>query len=137
MVGVFRCVRETFKKYRQKVFALASHYSTPKCWDFPSALVFTRFDGFLARVLQLKVSSTSFEVIIYTFSHNSVFCYASNNNICIKIFVRKMIMFSRPFSPLFWSSKGWRSWFLEVSEEGFTPSRSLEYMQSFFSFAKP
>uniref|UniRef100_A0A673H3H1 Dynein heavy chain tail domain-containing protein n=1 Tax=Sinocyclocheilus rhinocerous TaxID=307959 RepID=A0A673H3H1_9TELE len=39
---------------RQKVAALASHYCTPKCWDFPSALVFTRFDGFLARVLQLK-----------------------------------------------------------------------------------
>ncbi len=85
MVGVFRCVRETFKKYRQKVSALASHYSTPKCWDFPSALVFTRFDGFLARVLQLKVSTTSFEVIIYTFtfSHNSVLCYVSNNIIFI------------------------------------------------------
>ncbi|XP_051721899.1 dynein axonemal heavy chain 11 [Ctenopharyngodon idella] len=54
VVGVFRCVRETFKTYRQKVAALASHYSTPKCWDFPSALAFTRFDGFLARVLQLK-----------------------------------------------------------------------------------
>ncbi|XP_016337659.1 dynein heavy chain 11, axonemal [Sinocyclocheilus anshuiensis] len=54
VMGVFRCVRETFKTYRQKVAALASHYCTPKCWDFPSALVFTRFDGFLARVLQLK-----------------------------------------------------------------------------------
>ncbi|KAI2655454.1 Dynein axonemal heavy chain 11 [Labeo rohita] len=54
VVGVFRCVRETFKTYRQKVAAMASHYSTPKCWDFPLALVFTRFDGFLARVLQLK-----------------------------------------------------------------------------------
>ncbi|KAL1259213.1 hypothetical protein QQF64_009790, partial [Cirrhinus molitorella] len=54
VVGVFRCVRETFKTYRQKVAAVASHYSTPKCWDFPSALVFSRFDGFLARVLQLK-----------------------------------------------------------------------------------
>uniref|UniRef100_A0A673J6L0 Dynein heavy chain tail domain-containing protein n=1 Tax=Sinocyclocheilus rhinocerous TaxID=307959 RepID=A0A673J6L0_9TELE len=37
-----------------KVAALASHYSAPKCWDFPSALVFSRFDDFLARVLQLK-----------------------------------------------------------------------------------
>uniref|UniRef100_A0A672KMK0 Dynein heavy chain tail domain-containing protein n=1 Tax=Sinocyclocheilus grahami TaxID=75366 RepID=A0A672KMK0_SINGR len=54
VVGVFRCVRETFKAYRQKVAALASHYSAPKCWDFPSALVFSRFDDFLARVLQLK-----------------------------------------------------------------------------------
>ncbi|XP_077065347.1 dynein axonemal heavy chain 11 [Siphateles boraxobius] len=54
VVGVFRCVRETFKTYRQKLAALASHYSTAKCWDFPSALVFTRFDGFLARALQLK-----------------------------------------------------------------------------------
>lgn len=81
VVGVFRCVRETFKTYRQKVAALASHYSTPKCWDFPSALAFTRFDSFLARVLQLKVSSTSFEEIIYTFTfrHHSVLFYVSNN----------------------------------------------------------
>lgn len=81
VVGVFRCVRETFKTYRQKLSALASHYSTAKCWDFPSALVFTRFDGFLARVLQLKVSSTSFEVLTctFTFSHRSVLFDASNN----------------------------------------------------------
>lgn len=96
MVGVFRCVRETFKTYRQKVAAMASHYSTPKCWDFPLALVFTRFDGFLARVLQLKVSSASFEVIIctFTFSHHLVVFYLKNNDVFQALF-STMLEFQR------------------------------------------
>ncbi|XP_009290539.2 dynein axonemal heavy chain 11 isoform X1 [Danio rerio] len=59
VLGVFGCVRETFKTYRQKVAALTNHYSSAKCWDFPSALVFTRFDSILARVLQLKALFTT------------------------------------------------------------------------------
>ncbi|XP_051576917.1 dynein axonemal heavy chain 11 [Myxocyprinus asiaticus] len=62
VVGVFRCFRETFKTYRQKVAASTSSCASHKCWDFPSALIFTRFEVFLARVSQLKaVFSTMLE----------------------------------------------------------------------------
>nr|XP_055065627.1 dynein axonemal heavy chain 11 isoform X2 [Misgurnus anguillicaudatus] len=54
VVEVFQHCRETFREYRAKVAALSSPCSTQKCWDFPLALVFTRFDVFLSRVSQLK-----------------------------------------------------------------------------------
>ncbi|KAI7806173.1 dynein axonemal heavy chain 11 [Triplophysa rosa] len=54
VVNIFQFCRETFRTYRAKVAALSSSCVTHKCWDFPLPLVFTRFDVFLARVLQLK-----------------------------------------------------------------------------------
>ncbi|XP_076826869.1 dynein axonemal heavy chain 11 [Brachyhypopomus gauderio] len=52
VVKLLTCFKETFHTYREKVSVWAS--SICKWWDFPSALVFSRLDGFLARVLMLE-----------------------------------------------------------------------------------
>ncbi|XP_053089780.1 dynein axonemal heavy chain 11 isoform X1 [Pangasianodon hypophthalmus] len=54
VMKLIRCFKETFHTYREKVATWASSRGIRKCWDFPSALVFSRFDCFTARVLQLE-----------------------------------------------------------------------------------
>ncbi|KAM4600952.1 dynein axonemal heavy chain 11 [Polymixia lowei] len=50
VVRVFRCFRQSYQTQKEK---LSSHGKyTP--WDFPSAMVFTRFNQFLNRVLQIE-----------------------------------------------------------------------------------
>ncbi|XP_066570660.1 dynein axonemal heavy chain 11 [Amia ocellicauda] len=52
-VKVLRCFRDTFVSYREK---LAGHSSgqEARSWDFPSQMVFARFDRFLSRLLQVQ-----------------------------------------------------------------------------------
>ncbi|KAM3873375.1 dynein axonemal heavy chain 11 [Diretmus argenteus] len=47
VVRVFRCFRESYQIQSEKLSSRAP-------WDFPSAMVFTRFNQFLNRVLQLE-----------------------------------------------------------------------------------
>ncbi|XP_035386791.1 dynein heavy chain 11, axonemal isoform X1 [Electrophorus electricus] len=54
VVKLLRCFKDTYHTYREKVTAWASAKGIHKWWDFPSALVFTRFNCFLARVLMLE-----------------------------------------------------------------------------------
>ncbi|KAK3551295.1 hypothetical protein QTP70_013939, partial [Hemibagrus guttatus] len=54
VMKLIQCFKETFNTYREKVASWASSRGIRKCWDFPSALVFSRFDCFTARVLQLE-----------------------------------------------------------------------------------
>ncbi|XP_053483492.1 dynein axonemal heavy chain 11 isoform X4 [Ictalurus furcatus] len=51
---LIRSFKETFHTYRENVATWASSRGIRKYWDFPSALVFRRFDSFTARVLQLE-----------------------------------------------------------------------------------
>lgn len=63
-----RCFKETLHTYREKVAVWASLRGTNKFWDFPSALVFSRFDCFTARVLQLEVgpiSSFGYRLVVH------------------------------------------------------------------------
>lgn len=53
------CFKKTFHTYRDKVVTWASSRGIHKCWDFPSALVFSRFDCFTARVSHLEVGLVS------------------------------------------------------------------------------
>lgn len=55
VVKLIKCFKETFHSYREKVAVWASSRDINKCWDFPSDLVFSCFDCFTARVLQLEV----------------------------------------------------------------------------------
>ncbi|XP_071372237.1 dynein axonemal heavy chain 11 isoform X2 [Centroberyx affinis] len=50
VVRVFRCFRESYQTQREK---LGRHMKNAP-WDFPSAMVFTRFNLFLNRALQLE-----------------------------------------------------------------------------------
>ncbi|KAI5106110.1 dynein heavy chain 11, axonemal, partial [Silurus meridionalis] len=54
VMKLIRCFKETFYTYREKVAIWASSRGVHKCWDFPSALVFSHFDCFTARVLKLE-----------------------------------------------------------------------------------
>ncbi|KAJ8415860.1 hypothetical protein AAFF_G00404170 [Aldrovandia affinis] len=53
-VGLFRCVKETFWIYREKLASYVNSGEGHLPWDFPSSMVFARFDHFLARLLQLE-----------------------------------------------------------------------------------
>ncbi|XP_058249288.1 dynein axonemal heavy chain 11 [Hemibagrus wyckioides] len=54
VMKLIQCFKETFQTYREKVASWASSRGIRKCWDFPSTLVFSLFDCFTARVLQLE-----------------------------------------------------------------------------------
>ncbi|XP_072536739.1 dynein axonemal heavy chain 11 [Salminus brasiliensis] len=54
VVKIFRGFKENFHTYRERARAWARAGATTDCWDFPSALVFSRFDRFLGRVLLLE-----------------------------------------------------------------------------------
>ncbi|XP_062848433.1 dynein axonemal heavy chain 11 [Trichomycterus rosablanca] len=54
VVRLLGCFKETFRTYREKVAAWARSRGARKCWDFPNALVFTRYDRFFDRVLLLE-----------------------------------------------------------------------------------
>ena len=48
---VFRCFRHCYQAQREKLACQVTH----ALWDFPSSIVFGRFDRFLKRLLQLEV----------------------------------------------------------------------------------
>ncbi|KAM9852522.1 dynein axonemal heavy chain 11 [Aulostomus maculatus] len=50
VIKVFRCFRENYQTQRERLANHAQHAP----WDFPSAMIFTRFNQFLNRVLQLE-----------------------------------------------------------------------------------
>ncbi|XP_030637015.1 dynein heavy chain 11, axonemal [Chanos chanos] len=52
--SIFRCFRDTFQMYREKVSGLVNSGESKHCWDFPTVLVFSRFDSVFARVLKLE-----------------------------------------------------------------------------------
>uniref|UniRef100_A0AAR2IKN0 AAA+ ATPase domain-containing protein n=1 Tax=Pygocentrus nattereri TaxID=42514 RepID=A0AAR2IKN0_PYGNA len=54
VLKLLTCFKESFQAYRGRVSVWAGAGGISSCWDFPSALVFTRFDSFLARVLLPK-----------------------------------------------------------------------------------
>uniref|UniRef100_A0AAR2JLJ5 AAA+ ATPase domain-containing protein n=1 Tax=Pygocentrus nattereri TaxID=42514 RepID=A0AAR2JLJ5_PYGNA len=54
VLKLLTCFKESFQAYRGRVSVWAGAGGISSCWDFPSALVFTRFDSFLARVLLLE-----------------------------------------------------------------------------------
>ncbi|KAL6489651.1 hypothetical protein MHYP_G00033920 [Metynnis hypsauchen] len=54
VLKLLTCFKESFHAYRGRVSVWAGTGGVNSCWDFPSALVFTRFDSFLARVLLLE-----------------------------------------------------------------------------------
>ncbi|KAL7886390.1 hypothetical protein AOLI_G00041110 [Acnodon oligacanthus] len=54
VLKLLTCFKESFHVYRGRVSVWAGAGGVNSCWDFPSALVFTRFDSFLARVLLLE-----------------------------------------------------------------------------------
>ncbi|KAM7383622.1 hypothetical protein PAMP_003257 [Pampus punctatissimus] len=49
-IKVFRCFRESYQTQRERLANHAKHAP----WDFPSAMIFARFNQFLNRMLQLK-----------------------------------------------------------------------------------
>lgn len=51
VIQVFRCFRDSYQTQRER---LANHVKHAP-WDFPSAMIFARFDQFLSRMLQLEV----------------------------------------------------------------------------------
>ncbi|KAG5856708.1 hypothetical protein ANANG_G00010770 [Anguilla anguilla] len=53
-VVLFRCVKETFWMYREKLPSYVNSGEGYLPWDFPSSMVFARFDHFLTRLLQLE-----------------------------------------------------------------------------------
>lgn len=52
-IQIFRCFREIYQTQRER---LANHVKHAP-WDFPSAMIFARFNQFLNRMLQLEVRS--------------------------------------------------------------------------------
>lgn len=56
VLQVFRCFPDSYQTQRER---LANHVKHAP-WDFPSAMIFTRFNQFLARMLQLEVGLYSF-----------------------------------------------------------------------------
>lgn len=60
-IKVFRCFRDSYQTQRER---LANHVKHAP-WDFPSAMIFARFNQFLNRMLQMEVrSSLSVFVIV-------------------------------------------------------------------------
>lgn len=53
VIKVFRCFTDSYQTQRER---LASHVKHAP-WDFPSAMIFARFNMFLNRMLQLEVRS--------------------------------------------------------------------------------
>ncbi|KAJ8288109.1 hypothetical protein COCON_G00007680 [Conger conger] len=53
-VALFHCVKETFWMYREKLPSYVTSGEGHVAWDFPSSLVFARYDHFLTRLLQLE-----------------------------------------------------------------------------------
>lgn len=53
VMKVFRCFRDSYQIQRER---LANHVKHAP-WDFPSAMIFARFNQFLNRMLQLEVRS--------------------------------------------------------------------------------
>lgn len=53
VIQVFRCFRDSYQTQRER---LANHVKHAP-WDFPSAMIFARFNQFLNRMLQLEVRS--------------------------------------------------------------------------------
>lgn len=51
VIQVFRCFRDSYQTRRER---LANHVKHAP-WDFPSAMIFARFNQFLSRMLQLEV----------------------------------------------------------------------------------
>lgn len=56
VIQVFRCFRDSYQTQRDR---LANHVKHAP-WDFPSAMIFARFNQFLSRMLQLEVGFYSF-----------------------------------------------------------------------------
>lgn len=53
VIKVFRCFQDSYLTQRERLANQVKHAS----WDFPSAMIFVRFNQFLNRMLQLEVSS--------------------------------------------------------------------------------
>ncbi|KAJ8290699.1 hypothetical protein GJAV_G00016460 [Gymnothorax javanicus] len=53
-IALFQCVKETFWLNREKLHSYVNFGEGHLLWDFPSSMVFSHFDQFLARVLQLE-----------------------------------------------------------------------------------
>lgn len=51
VIQVFRCFTDSYQTQRER---LANHVKHAP-WDFPSAMIFARFNRFLGRMLQLEV----------------------------------------------------------------------------------
>lgn len=51
VIRVFRCFRGSYQTHRER---LANHVKHAP-WDFPSAMIFARFNQFFNRMLQLEV----------------------------------------------------------------------------------
>lgn len=66
VIQVFRCLRDSYQTQRER---LANHVKHAP-WDFPSAMIFARFNQFLSRMLQLEVGLYFF-FVPYTFSCSS------------------------------------------------------------------
>lgn len=56
VIRVFRCFTDSYQTQRDR---LANHVKHAP-WDFPSAMIFARFNQFLSRMLQLEVGVYSF-----------------------------------------------------------------------------
>ncbi|XP_077576473.1 dynein axonemal heavy chain 11 [Stigmatopora nigra] len=50
VIKVFKCFKENYHKQRGKLASYAKHAR----WDFPSAMIFTHYNSFLNRMLQLQ-----------------------------------------------------------------------------------
>uniref|UniRef100_A0A665V5K8 Dynein, axonemal, heavy chain 11 n=1 Tax=Echeneis naucrates TaxID=173247 RepID=A0A665V5K8_ECHNA len=60
VIQVFRCFRDSYQAQRER---LANHVKHPP-WDFPSAMIFARFNQFLNRMLQLEVRFGLLEIML-------------------------------------------------------------------------
>ncbi|XP_061632559.1 dynein axonemal heavy chain 11 isoform X3 [Phyllopteryx taeniolatus] len=50
VIKLFRCFKESYQSQRERLASRARHAP----WDFPSVMIFTRFNNFLNRMLQLE-----------------------------------------------------------------------------------
>lgn len=55
VVQMFRCFKKIYSLYVEKVALAARNSERIQIWDFPSSLIFFRFDNVLERLLYIEV----------------------------------------------------------------------------------
>lgn len=120
VIKVFRCFTDCYQTQRMK---LASHVKHAP-WDFPSVMVFARFNQFLNRMLQLEVR---FLISVFLFRCLTFKCYATLICNYVTFFpfclCRTCLKSCLTFS-------GWKVWSLGVLKAKPTASRLLRCLKS-------
>lgn len=105
VIRVFRCFRGSYQTHRER---LANHVKHAP-WDFPSAMIFARFNQFFNRMLQLEVRQWLLICVGFFFFSNLGFTLT----FCGLFFPCFYENCCRTCLKLCWISKEWKNWSLE------------------------